>query len=85
MPATSTNLLNISKKQSTKKNSKKTNTPEYIMRKIKGKSCFSVRNRKSKRVFSKCANKENAIKQLKLLRAIRYNKTFRNKIYKKHT
>jgi len=53
----------------------------YSMRKVHKKPCYSVKNRKTKRVFSKCATKENAKKQLRLLRAIKYNKNFivRNK------
>lgn len=48
----------------------------YTVRKVRGKSCFKVYNKKSKRVYSKCASRENAQKQLKLLRAIEYNKNF---------
>jgi len=48
----------------------------YSLRKLKGKSCYSVKNRKSKKVFSKCTSKKNALKQLKLLRALQYNKKF---------
>jgi hypothetical protein len=53
----------------------------YSMRKVRKTSCYSVKNRKTKRVFSKCTTKENAKKQLRLLRAIKYNKNFipRNK------
>jgi hypothetical protein len=47
------------------------------MRKIRKSSCYKVSNRKTKRVFSKCTTKENAKKQLKLLRAIQYNKNFK--------
>lgn len=48
----------------------------YTLRKVRGKSCFKLYNRKSKRVFSKCASKKNVTKQLRLLRAIEYNKKF---------
>ena len=48
----------------------------YSLRKLKGKSCYSVKNRRSKKVFSKCTSKKNALKQLKLLRALQYNKKF---------
>lgn len=48
----------------------------YTVRKLRGKSCFKLYNRKSKRVFSKCASKKNVTKQLRLLRAIEYNKNF---------
>ncbi len=47
---------------------------DYYMRKLKGKDCYSVRNRKTKRVFAKCTTKDKAIRQLKILRAKLYNK-----------
>jgi hypothetical protein len=47
------------------------------MRKVRNKTCYSVYATKSKRKFAKCATKKNAIKQLRLLRAITYNKTFK--------
>jgi len=46
------------------------------LRKTK-KGCFQVINTKKKRVFSKCSTKKNAEKQLRLLRALQYNKTFK--------
>ena len=49
----------------------------YSIRKVANKPCYTVRNRKSKRAFSKCATKENAKKQLRLLRAITFNKSFK--------
>jgi len=48
----------------------------YASRKVRGKSCLKVYNKKSKRIFSKCTTKENATKQIQLLRAIKYNKKF---------
>ena len=48
----------------------------YTIRKVRGKPCFKLHNKKSKRVFSKCSTKENVIKQLRLLRAIEYDKNF---------
>ena len=48
----------------------------YTVRKVRGKTCFKVYNKKSKRVYSKCASRENAQRQLRLLRAIEYNKNF---------
>lgn len=54
----------------------------YTMKKVKNKSCFKVYNKKSKKVFAKCSKKPNAQKQLKLLRALKYNKKFR-KTFKK--
>jgi hypothetical protein len=48
----------------------------YTSRKVRGKACYRVYNRKTRKVFSKCATAENAKKQMKLLRAIKYNKNF---------
>jgi hypothetical protein len=57
----------------------------YTMRKVRGKPCYKLYNRKTKRVYSKCGSKENVQKQLRLLRAIEYGKNFvpRNKTMKK--
>ena len=41
------------------------------------KNCYQVINPKKKRVFSKCTTKKNAEKQIRLLRAIQYNKSFK--------
>jgi len=56
------------------------------MRKVPGKKCYRVskkytqKSKKTKRgtrkVFSKCATRENAVKQMRLLRALEYNKSF---------
>lgn len=55
----------------------------YVMRKVKNKTCYSVSkktskktNRQSKKVFSKCSTRKNAIKQMRLLRALEYNRNF---------
>ena len=52
----------------------------YKLRKARNKPCYQVYKPKSKknpiRLFSKCASKQNATKQLRLLRAIQYNKDF---------
>ncbi len=48
----------------------------YAMRKLPNKKCYTVYNRATHRVFSKCSSLEKAKKQLKLLRAIHYNKDF---------
>jgi hypothetical protein len=52
----------------------------YSIRKVNNKSCYRVYKPKSKKgsrkVFAKCATKKNAYKQLKLLRALQYNKNF---------
>ena len=57
----------------------------YTSRKVPKKNCYRVTNRKTKRVFAKCSTRDNAKKQLRLLRAIEYNKNFvpRNKTFKK--
>jgi hypothetical protein len=57
----------------------------YTIRKLRKKPCFKLYNPKTKRVFSKCSSKINVNKQLRLLRAIEYNKNFvpRNKTVKK--
>ena len=50
--------------------------PYIIRRTPKTKKCYQVLNTKTRRVFSRCSTKENAAKQLRLLRAIQYNKKF---------
>jgi hypothetical protein len=49
----------------------------YKTRKVRGKNCYRVFNRKSKRVFAKCTSRENADKQMRLLRAVENNKSFK--------
>lgn len=52
----------------------------YTMRKVPRKNCYRVSKKNKKRgtrkVFSKCATRENAVKQMKLLRALEFNKDF---------
>ena len=48
----------------------------YSLRKVPKQNCYRVSNRKTKRVFAKCASKAKAIRQLRLLRALQYNKSF---------
>ena len=48
----------------------------YQSRKVRGKNCYRVSNKKSKKVFAKCTSKRNSVKQLRLLRAIENNKNF---------
>ena len=48
----------------------------YSVRKIPNKNCYKVYNQKTKKVFSKCSSKKNATKQMRLLRALQYNKDF---------
>ena len=40
------------------------------------KNCYQVISAKKRRVFSKCTTKKKAEKQIRLLRAIQYNKDF---------
>lgn len=49
----------------------------YIMKKVRGKNCWSVRNKYTKKVFAKCSSKDDANKQLRLLRALEFNKSFK--------
>jgi hypothetical protein len=46
----------------------------YGIRRVK--NCYSVYNKKTRKVFSKCSTKKNAMRQSRLLRAIMYNKDF---------
>lgn len=52
----------------------------YAIKKIKNKrtkkNCYSVYNKTSKKVFSKCTTRKKAVKQSRLLRAIMFNKDF---------
>ena len=52
----------------------------YTIRKVRNRPCYSVKNRQTKKVFAKCTSKVNALKQKKLLRAIKYSRNFRNKL-----
>ena len=49
----------------------------YIIKKVRGKPCYRVQNKYTKKVFAKCSSKENAQKQIRLLRAIEFNKSFK--------
>lgn len=49
----------------------------YSLRKVSNKNCYRVRNRNTKRVFAKCTTLAKANKQLRLLRAIEFNKSFK--------
>lgn len=62
------------------------------MRKVPRKNCYRISKRyskkslnpsksakkssKTRKVFSKCATRDNAIKQMRLLRALEFNKDF---------
>lgn len=49
----------------------------YSIRKVNKKNCFKVYNKKTKKVHAKCTTREKALKQIRLLNAIKYNKNFR--------
>ena len=58
----------------------------YTMRKVRNKNCFQVSKKYKKspkkgtrKVFAKCSTRENSIKQMRLLRALEYNKNFISK------
>lgn len=52
----------------------------YYSRKVRGfgptHNCYKVSNKHTKKVFAKCTSKINAAKQMRLLRALQYNKQF---------
>jgi len=49
----------------------------YRMRKVSRKNCYRVSKKTgSRRVFAKCATRKNAIRQMRLLRALEHNKDF---------
>ena len=52
----------------------------YTIRKVRNKNCYTVRTTKTKKVKAKCATKENAIKQVRLLTALEVNKGFAKKV-----
>ena len=54
----------------------------YIMRKVSKKPCYSVKNKKSRRIMAKCTTKKKAISQMRLLQGIKFNKKFRDKLRK---
>ncbi len=55
----------------------------YATRKVRNKSCYRVYNRITKRVYSKCATKKRANRQIRLLRALENNPKFREKLNKR--
>jgi hypothetical protein len=49
----------------------------YEMKKVPHKrNCYTVKNSVTKKVFAECSTKKNALAQLRLLRAIQFNKDF---------
>ena len=49
----------------------------YQIRKVTNRRCYKLYNSNTKKVFSKCGSKPNVQKQLRLLRALQYNKAFK--------
>ena len=52
----------------------------YTVRKVRNKPCYRVSNKKTKKVYAKCSTKDNAKKQVKLLRAVENNPKFVEKL-----
>jgi hypothetical protein len=49
----------------------------YKTIKVKGKyNCYRVINTQTKKTFSKCSTRKNATRQMRLLRALQFNKKF---------
>jgi hypothetical protein len=49
----------------------------YKIRKVSNKNCYKVINAKTKKVHAKCTSKKNAEKQVRLLKALDYNPSFK--------
>lgn len=54
----------------------------FTMRKVPKKSCYRVTNTKTGKVKARCSTKKNAMKQIRLLRALSYNPKFRKTMRK---
>jgi len=52
----------------------------YKTRKVRNKPCYKVYNAKTKKIFAKCTTKEQAQKQMRLLRGIENNKAFAKRV-----
>lgn len=52
----------------------------YKTRKVRNQPCYRVYNPVTNKTFAKCATKENALSQMRLLRGIQNNKTFRKRV-----
>lgn len=57
----------------------------YTLRKVKKRRCYSVKNLKKNKTFAKCTSKRKAKKQINLLRALQYNKSFKPNLRRKLT
>lgn len=52
----------------------------YKTRKVRNKPCYKVYNPDTKKVFAKCTTKEQAQKQIRLLRGLQNNKDFAKRV-----
>ena len=52
----------------------------YKTRKVRNQDCYRVYNSDTKKTFAKCTTKENALAQMRLLRGLQNNKTFRKRV-----
>jgi len=52
----------------------------YTVRKMPKRNCYKVFNKNTKKVFAKCTSRVKSQKQLRLLRGIKYNQKFRDKL-----
>lgn len=52
----------------------------YTTRKVRNKKCYTNYNKKTHQVFSKCTSKKNALKQIRLLKALDNDPTFYKKL-----
>lgn len=57
----------------------------YKIRKIRNKPCYRVYNPVTKRTFAKCSTRKNALSQMRLLRGLQNNVTFRKRVSSKKT
>lgn len=52
----------------------------YKTRKVRNKECYRVYNSDTKKTYAKCTTRKKALAQMKLLRGMKYNKTFRKRL-----
>ena len=53
----------------------------YKTRKVRNQECYKVYNSDTKQIFAKCTTREKANAQMKLLRGLHYNGSFRKRVY----
>jgi len=44
----------------------------YVIRKVRNKDCYQVKNKVTGKVFAKCTTRERAEKQVRLLRGVEH-------------